>query len=111
MKTFLKVAVVGLLISLSACSGTSTTSTSTIDLPTIAPNLPQPPALENVTFHVYDANDLTALVASNPNVILFTLTQDQNLIMADNLAELQRYITQLQQALTYYQNLSVPAKN
>lgn len=111
-KVFKFVALSLLVLTVSACSSTVVPGgTTTIDLPTVTPNLPEPPTLATVTWHVYDANDLKAAIAANPNIILFTLTQDQNKALDDNLVELQRYILQLKQTVVYYQNLNSPAKN
>lgn len=109
MKTLFKVAIIGIALAISGCSQ-GVTSTTVTDLPTVAPNLPEPPQLGQVQWKVYDANDLKQLSSSNPNIVLFTMTQEQNRILDDNIVELQRYISQLQQAIVYYQKQSAPAQ-
>ena len=112
MKMVLKTLVIGLLmISVTACTQPTDQTITTINLPVVAPNLPEPPTLEQVTWHVYDANDLKQLTVTEPSIVLFTLTQDQNKALDDNIVELQRYILQLKQTVIYYQNLYTPVKN
>ena len=109
MKTFFRIAAIGFLLTLTACNSPIQGPTTVVNLPVIQPNLPQAPEVGTVTWKVYDAKDLQALSISNPNVILFTLTQDENQVLNDNIVELQRYILQLKQTVVYYQNATTPA--
>ena len=112
MKTVFKVALISLLaLTATACSNTPINTTTEIQLPTVEPNLPQPPVLQNVNIKVYNADDLKQLIASNPNIVLFTMTPDQNEILGTNIIEMRRYILQIDKTVTYYHNLSTPTKN
>ena len=111
MKTVFKIALISLItLTATACSTTPTNTVTQIEMPTVAPNLPEPPTLQNVTIKVYTADDLKQLIATNPNIVLFTMTPDQNKILGTNLFEMRRYILQIDKTVTYYQNLSTPAK-
>lgn len=108
MKLCLKYAAIGLMmLNLTACNS-PLQQTTTIDLPIVNPDLPEPPVLNAVDWKIYDADDLKQLSSSTPSVILFTLTPVQSTILSDNLVEMQRYILQLKQTVIYYQTLNTP---
>lgn len=112
MKMVLKYIAIGALaLSLTACGNTPISQTTIIDNPTIDPNLPTPPKLNNVNWKVQDGDDLKQSVAANPDEVLFTLTPEEDAKLNTNLTELQRYILQLKQTVLYYKHQNAPAQN
>lgn len=81
------------LLTLAACS-TTRTAVTTIDIPTIDPGLPRPIQTNTVEFDVIDNR-------GQPN---FCVDQRNYSNLIGNVADLKRYLEQLQQNVIYYRN-------
>lgn len=97
------IAALMVIASLSACSDMPIKETTTIDIPTLDANVPQATGLEDVNWKVYTADDLI-VIASDKDVVLFTLTKEEYEKMGRNIVEMRRYILQLKQTVIFYRN-------
>lgn len=99
-----------LILSVCSCSGTTNITTKQVDLPSAHP--PQIAALHLSQFNwriinEQDLKNLTITATKSPgtHILLYTLDNKNYMIFDEDLLELQRYISEQNEVIQFYQQL------
>ena len=107
-KLLISILLVGLLTS---CAGTTIVQTKVIEVPKIDPPLPDPIIVQNVSWHIYNSQELIQLATQQKDIILYTMTPNQVQTLGYNLSEIQRYVLQSKQVILFYRSQNAESNN